>query len=91
MEYKQLFYTTDDGCEAESTKKVEELNSYRREKAREVTESVLLADGSNQHSASVQLVSAREHHSSTVAWAPNTVLHTGGEEREVGGRQKVGQ
>lgn len=48
-------------------KKGEELDSYRGEKAREMAESVLLADGSNQHSASVQLVSAREDHSSTAA------------------------
>lgn len=47
-----------------------------------MVESVLLADGSNQHSASVQLVSARENHSSTAAWAPKTLLHTGGEESE---------
>lgn len=57
-------------------------DSYRREKAREVAERFLLADGSNQHSASVQLVSAREDHSSTAARAPNTLPHTGGEERE---------
>ena len=68
---------------AESTEE-EELDSYRREKAREVAESVLLADGSNQHSASVQLVSARKDHSSTAAWTPNTLLRTGGEERERG-------
>lgn len=47
-----------------------------------MAESVLLADGSNQHSASVQLVSAREYHSSTAARAPKTLLQTGGEERE---------
>lgn len=47
--------------------KGEKLDSYRGEKAREVAESILLADGSNQHSASVQLVSAREDHSSTAA------------------------
>lgn len=46
-----------------------------------MAESVLLADGSNQHSASVQLVSAREDHSSTAARALNTLLRTGGEER----------
>lgn len=63
------------------------MDSYRREKARKVAESVLLADGSNQHSASVQLVSAREDHSSTAARAPNTLLRTGGEERE--GRERV--
>lgn len=49
-----------------------------------MAESVLLADGSNQHSASVQLVSAREYNSSTAARAPKTLLHTGGEERESG-------
>lgn len=43
-----------------------------------MAESVLLADGSNQNSASVQLVSAREDHSSTAARAPDTFLHTGG-------------
>lgn len=51
---------------------------YRREKAREVAERVLLADGSNQHSASVQLVSARQDHSSTAAGAPDRLLRTGG-------------
>lgn len=45
-----------------------------------MAERALLADGSNQHSASVQLVSAREDHSSTAARGPNTLLHTGGEE-----------
>lgn len=62
--------------------KKEERDSYRREKAREVAERLLLADGSNQHSASVQLVSARKDHSSTAARAPNTLLHTGGKERK---------
>lgn len=47
-----------------------------------MAESVLLADGSNQNSPSVQLVSAREDHSSTAARAPNTFLHTGGEKSE---------
>lgn len=47
-----------------------------------MAESVLLADGSNQNSPSVQLVSAREDHSSTAARAPNTFLHTGGEKIE---------
>lgn len=59
-----------------------ESDPYRREKAREMAESVLLADGSNQNSPSVQLVSAREDHSSTAARAPNTFLHTGGEKSE---------
>lgn len=62
--------------------KGEELDSYRGEKAREVAERVLLADGSNQHSASVQLVSARKDQSSTAARAPNTLLQTGGKERK---------
>lgn len=66
----------------QSQQNKEEVDSYRREKAREVAERFLLADGSNQHSASVQLVSAREEHSSTAARAPNTLLQTGGEERE---------
>lgn len=47
-----------------------------------MAESVLLADGSNQNSASVQLVSARQDHSSTAAPAPNTFLHAGGDKRE---------
>lgn len=47
-----------------------------------MAESVLLADGSNQNSPSVQLVSAREDHSSTATRAPNTFLHTGGERSE---------
>lgn len=59
-----------------------ESDPYRREKAWEMAESVLLADGSNQNSPSVQLVSAREDHSSTAARAPNTFLHTGGEKSE---------
>lgn len=66
----------------QSHSKWKESDSYRREKAREMAESVLLADGSNQNSASVQLVSAREDHSSTAARAPNTFLHTGGDKRE---------
>lgn len=57
------------------------MDSYRREKAREMAEKLLLADGSNQHSASVQLVSARKDHSSAAARAPNTLLRTGGEKR----------
>lgn len=47
-----------------------------------MAERFLLADGSNQHSASVQLVSAREDHSSTAARALRTLLRTGGEEKE---------
>lgn len=65
-----------------SQQKKRKLDSYRRGKAREVAERGLLADGSNQHSTSVQLVSAREDHSSAAARGPNTLLHTGGEERE---------
>lgn len=67
---------------AESIKIGRSLDSYRREKAREMAESVLLADGSNQNSASIQLVSAREDHASTAARAPNTFLHTGGDKKE---------
>lgn len=51
-----------------------------------MAESVLLADGSNQNSASVQLVSAREDHSSTAARASNTFLHTGGTRGKRAGR-----
>lgn len=72
-----------------SQHKKEELDSYRREKAREVAKRFLLADGSNQHSASVQLVSARKDHSSTAARALNTLLHTGGDEREGDEREKA--
>lgn len=72
----------------QSQQNKEELDSYRGEKAREVAERFLLADGSNQHSASVQLVSAREDHSSTAARAPNTLLQTGGEERDGDGTER---
>lgn len=53
-----------------------------------MAESVLLADGSNQNSASVQLVSAREDHSSTAARAPDTFLHTGGKRQECQQQQR---
>lgn len=89
----------EEGClfSGVSAKEEEEgcLFSYRRNEAREVAEGVLFADGSNQHCASIQLISTRQDNSSTAAYCKTRPLlwtgGRGGEKSQRGGDRGGGE